>query len=285
MFWSCIIFTHLIQSFEKFSIIVRSLFILPLHSLIVFWLTIFGIIYSIIILLLWFCRFWYWRIWKPGLFIWTIGLFFTYLNLLLYFCWFTLRWDRTIFLQNVCLKFTFFIEFYIINSILYFMSVLDLKNKKKFLLSYHNCVAVNLDNYIFAFILNLEIQYKYLFEYYQQTYRHRLKKKKKVFIYYKLNTKFKYFKESGILYTHTHTHTHIYIYIYTSSHMDQQWELLSYFILEIYCDITLDFHAQNIVQFYELERVWFGFYGISSILGYLILPNPLYRYILNIYDL
>ena len=29
---------------------------------------------------------------------------------------------------------------------------------------------------------------------------------------------------------------------------------------------------------------WFGFYGISTIVGYLM-PNPLYTYILNIYDL
>ena len=29
---------------------------------------------------------------------------------------------------------------------------------------------------------------------------------------------------------------------------------------------------------------WLGFYGISTIVGYLM-PNPLYTYILNIYDL
>ena len=29
---------------------------------------------------------------------------------------------------------------------------------------------------------------------------------------------------------------------------------------------------------------WVGFYGISTIVGYLM-PNPLYTYILNIYDL
>ena len=29
--------------------------------------------------------------------------------------------------------------------------------------------------------------------------------------------------------------------------------------------------------------VWVGFYGISTIAGYLM-PNPLYTYILNIYD-
>ena len=29
---------------------------------------------------------------------------------------------------------------------------------------------------------------------------------------------------------------------------------------------------------------WIGFYGISTIVGYLM-PNPLYTYILNIYDL
>ena len=34
-------------------------------------------------------------------------------------------------------------------------------------------------------------------------------------------------------------------------------------------------------------RIWFSlvrFYGISTIVGY-IMPNPLYTYILNIYDL
>ena len=30
--------------------------------------------------------------------------------------------------------------------------------------------------------------------------------------------------------------------------------------------------------------VWLGFYGISTIVGYLI-PNPLYTYVSNIYDL
>ena len=30
--------------------------------------------------------------------------------------------------------------------------------------------------------------------------------------------------------------------------------------------------------------VWLGFYGISTIVGYLM-PNPLYTYILDIYDL
>ena len=29
---------------------------------------------------------------------------------------------------------------------------------------------------------------------------------------------------------------------------------------------------------------WVGFYGISTIVGYLM-PNPFYTYILNIYDL
>ena len=37
-----------------------------------------------------------------------------------------------------------------------------------------------------------------------------------------------------------------------------------------------------ILNIYDL--VWLGFYGISTILGYLM-PNPLYTYILNIYDL
>ena len=38
---------------------------------------------------------------------------------------------------------------------------------------------------------------------------------------------------------------------------------------------------------YDLKMVWFGwvgFYGISTIVGYLM-PNPLYTCILNIYDL
>ena len=33
-----------------------------------------------------------------------------------------------------------------------------------------------------------------------------------------------------------------------------------------------------------LTVVWFGFYGISTIIDYLM-PNPLYTYLLNIYDL
>ena len=38
---------------------------------------------------------------------------------------------------------------------------------------------------------------------------------------------------------------------------------------------------------YALSFVWFGlvgFYGISTIVGYLM-PNPVYRCIVNIYDL
>ena len=37
-----------------------------------------------------------------------------------------------------------------------------------------------------------------------------------------------------------------------------------------------------ILNIYDL--VWLGFTGISTIVGYLM-PNPLYTYILNIYDL
>ena len=37
-----------------------------------------------------------------------------------------------------------------------------------------------------------------------------------------------------------------------------------------------------ILNIYDL--VWLGFYGISTIVGYLM-PNPLYTYISNIYDL
>ena len=37
-----------------------------------------------------------------------------------------------------------------------------------------------------------------------------------------------------------------------------------------------------ILNIYNL--VWFGFYGISTIVGYLM-ANPLYTYILNVYEL
>ena len=37
-----------------------------------------------------------------------------------------------------------------------------------------------------------------------------------------------------------------------------------------------------ILNIYDL--VWFGFYGKSTAVGYLM-PNPLYAYILDIYDL
>ena len=40
-----------------------------------------------------------------------------------------------------------------------------------------------------------------------------------------------------------------------------------------------------ILNIYDLVGLgWVGFYGISTIVGYLM-PNPLYTYILNIYDL
>ena len=41
-----------------------------------------------------------------------------------------------------------------------------------------------------------------------------------------------------------------------------------------------------ILNIYDFGLVWFGldwFYGISTIVGYLM-PNPIYTYILNIYD-
>ena len=43
----------------------------------------------------------------------------------------------------------------------------------------------------------------------------------------------------------------------------------------------------QLVEIKQLKLSWFGlvgFYGISTIVGYLM-PNPLYTYILNIYDL
>ena len=46
------------------------------------------------------------------------------------------------------------------------------------------------------------------------------------------------------------------------------------------------FNAQSSLYIY-IKYIWFGlvgFYGISTILGYLM-PNPLYTYILDIYDL
>ena len=46
------------------------------------------------------------------------------------------------------------------------------------------------------------------------------------------------------------------------------------------------FHAKSSLYIY-VEYIGFGlvgFYGISTIVGYLM-PNPLYTYILNIYDL
>ena len=46
------------------------------------------------------------------------------------------------------------------------------------------------------------------------------------------------------------------------------------------------FNAKSSLYIY-IKYIWFGsvgFYGISTIVGYLM-PNPLYTYILNIYDL
>ena len=47
------------------------------------------------------------------------------------------------------------------------------------------------------------------------------------------------------------------------------------------------FNAKSSLYIYIIKYIWFGlvgFYGISTIVGYLT-PNPLYTYILNIYDL
>ena len=46
------------------------------------------------------------------------------------------------------------------------------------------------------------------------------------------------------------------------------------------------FHTKSSLYIY-IKGIWFGFvgfYGISITVGYLM-PNPLYTYILNIYDL
>ena len=47
--------------------------------------------------------------------------------------------------------------------------------------------------------------------------------------------------------------------------------------------------AREVILLISLDYTWFdgwlvGFYGISTIVDYLM-PNPLYAYILNIYDL
>ena len=46
------------------------------------------------------------------------------------------------------------------------------------------------------------------------------------------------------------------------------------------------FNAKSSLYIYirYIKFGWVGFYGISTIVGYLM-PNPLYTYILNIYDL
>ena len=49
---------------------------------------------------------------------------------------------------------------------------------------------------------------------------------------------------------------------------------------------VVTFYAKSPLYIY-IRYIWFGlvgFYGISAIVGYLM-PNPLYTYILNIYDL
>ena len=46
------------------------------------------------------------------------------------------------------------------------------------------------------------------------------------------------------------------------------------------------FNTKSSLYIY-IKYIWFGwvgFYGLSTIVGYLM-PNPLYTYILNIYDL
>ena len=68
------------------------------------------------------------------------------------------------------------------------------------------------------------------------------------------------------------------------------------YILNIYDLVWVGFYGistivgylmPNPLYTYILKYIWFGlvgFYGISTIVGYLM-PNPLYTYILNIYDL
>ena len=53
-----------------------------------------------------------------------------------------------------------------------------------------------------------------------------------------------------------------------------------------YINLCRLFNAKSSLYIY-IKYIWFGlvgFYGISTIVGYLM-PNPLYTYILNIYDL
>ena len=55
------------------------------------------------------------------------------------------------------------------------------------------------------------------------------------------------------------------------------------FMAYLYCRV---FNAKSSLYIY-IEYIWFGLvgsYGISTIVGYLM-PNPLYTYTLNIYDL
>ena len=70
---------------------------------------------------------------------------------------------------------------------------------------------------------------------------------------------------------------YIYIYIYI-------YDLVWYSLWHInHCRLS---NAKSSLYIY-IKYIWFGlvwFYGISTIVGYLM-PNPLYTYILNIYDL
>ena len=98
---------------------------------------------------------------------------------------------------------------------------------------------------------------------------------------------------------------YIYIYIYItwpgwlhgiSTVVDYlRPNLLYTYILIIHDLVWLGFMAYNHCKLFKaksslyiyIKYIWFGlvgFYGISTIVGYLR-PNPLYTYILNIYDL
>ena len=81
------------------------------------------------------------------------------------------------------------------------------------------------------------------------------------------------------IFIHTHTHT----YIYTCPNRLVWFTLVLWHIN--HCGL---FNAESCLYIYiryiGFGLVWFGFYGISTIVGYLM-PNPFYKYILNIYDL
>ena len=50
--------------------------------------------------------------------------------------------------------------------------------------------------------------------------------------------------------------------------------------------MRLKMHFKNInkLETNRAEEIWFGLYGISNVVGYLM-PNPVYTYVFDIYDL